>query len=569
MGVVEKCLAVRLGNPFLLTVLACVAFASAGCRSIPYSEKRPSKSKRQEQQSESLLQQRARAHAHYAAAVIQDINGEQAAANAEYLKAATEDSGDETLVLDVSRRLLQAKDFNNALGIVAQSAERADASGSIHARLGMIYAQLGRTQEALAANKKAIEKSPGLLAPYQNLFVGHMQAGREDAAWNILSQAASQAGAGPEFLVGLAEMYSNFGTQYPARRDQAKAESIKSLERAAGFKSLNSTLLLLLAENLNNAGDTTNAAKLYNQLLKNLPPVPGLRERVHAKLSEIYLRSDDHARAVEQLQALVREDPTNPQAWYFLGALAMDDRKPAEAVEHFQRTLILNPDFEQAYYDLANAQISSDKPGDALVTLEKTRRKFRQTFVREFLAGVAYAHQKAYTEALQRFTAAEVVARATDTNRLNHYFYFQLGAAFERNGQFEEAQKAFNKCLELQPDFGSALNYLGYMWAERGENLDKARALIEKALKAEPKNAAYLDSLAWVLFKQGSHKEALVEILKALELTEEPDATLYDHLGEIQAAHGRMDEAEKAWRRSIEIEDNPAVRKKLETTVSK
>jgi len=45
------------------------------------------------------------------------------------------------------------------------------------------------------------------------------------------------------------------------------------------------------------------------------------------------------------------------------------------------------------------------------------------------------------------------------------------------------------------------MNYLGYMWAERGVNLPKARELIEKAVKLEPKNAAYLDSLAWVIYK--------------------------------------------------------------------
>src|SRR4029077_15474753 len=93
--------------------------------------------------------------------------------------------------------------------------------------------------------------------------------------------------------------------------------------------------------------------------------------------------------------------------------------------------------------------------------------------------------------------------------RLMDSFYFQFGAACERAGDFAQSEKYFEKCLDLAPNFSQAQNYLGYMWAERGEKLDRARDLIEKALKAEPKNAAYLDSMGWVLFKLQRPKEAL------------------------------------------------------------
>ena len=107
------------------------------------------------------------------------------------------------------------------------------------------------------------------------------------------------------------------------------------------------------------------------------------------------------------------------------------------------------------------------------------------------------------------------------------------------------------------------MNYLGYMWAEHGEKLDKARELIEKALKAQPKNAAYLDSLAWVLFKQKQAQEALPYALKAAELSEKPDATVYDHIGDIYDALKQPEKAREAWRKSVSLEPNEEVRKKL------
>ena len=80
------------------------------------------------------------------------------------------------------------------------------------------------------------------------------------------------------------------------------------------------------------------------------------------------------------------------------------------------------------------------------------------------------------------FALSSPTARAMDTNLLTHRFYFQLGAADERARNYEEAEKYFRRCLELQPDFSEAMNYLGYMWAERGLNLVEARQLIEKAV---------------------------------------------------------------------------------------
>ncbi len=102
------------------------------------------------------------------------------------------------------------------------------------------------------------------------------------------------------------------------------------------------------------------------------------------------------------------------------------------------------------------------------------------------------------------------------------------------------------------------------MWAEHDMKLDQARELIEKALKAEPKNGAFLDSLGWVLFKLHQPKQALDYILKACELLEEPDATVFDHLGDIYAALQQPDKAREAWRKSLAVEPNDDVRKKLD-----
>ena len=206
-----------------------------------------------------------------------------------------------------------------------------------------------------------------------------------------------------------------------------------------------------------------------------------------------------------------------------------------------------------------------DQTKAARATLEKARARFHDNFFSEDLLARVYSREKDFTNALSHFTSAELLAKITDPKLLNEQFYFDLGAAYERKGDFEQAEQAFNRSLEYKPDFAEALNYYGYMLADRGVQLPRAREMIEKAVKAEPKNAAFLDSLGWVLYKLNQPAAALPQLLKAIELSEEPDATLYEHLGDIRAALKETAKAQEAWRKSLAIEPNPQIQKKLES----
>ena len=197
--------------------------------------------------------------------------------------------------------------------------------------------------------------------------------------------------------------------------------------------------------------------------------------------------------------------------------------------------------------------------------MEAARKQFPGKFAGEYLQGMSYHEQKEYPQALKHLVAAEEIARQTDTNRLSTALYFQLGATSERAGDHAAAEKYFETSISLSPTNAEALNYLGYMWAEKGEKLDRAQELIERALKLEPDNEAFLDSLGWVFFKLGKPREALDYLLKAVAATKDkPDATIYDHLGDAYAALKDMDKAREAWAKSLSIDATDAVKKKLD-----
>jgi len=506
------------------------------------------------------LEQRADAHAHYLAGLSFEQNREIESALAEYEKALIGDPANEDLAVELSRRYLQRKEYDKAIEVLKKAAEVPEASGLMFARLSLIYLQQGKTNAAVEASRTAIKRQPSSIAGYQSLFHLHRALGQTNEARKAVEQAAKQPKPDAPFLIDLAHLYLALDAESLALTNSpTRTRAREMLKRAASMESTNIVALQRLAQGFMFVGETKRAADVYLKMLQEDPDLMGVRE----SLAELYLRDNDSKRAAEQLKEIIRDSPTNPQAYFFLGAIAYEERRFADALDNYRKALLLGMDTQQIYFDIAVTQLALQKPRDALDYLEKARRKFRRSFLGEFYSGLCYMRLKEYTNALDHFTAAELVAKTTETNRLNHMFYFELGSAHERAGKIPEAEKYFEQCLSMSNSFAPALNYLGYMWAERGTNLTRARTMIEHAVKLDPTNAAYLDSLGWVLFKQGHTKEALDPIRKAVELNDEPDATLFDHLGDVYSALKQPEKAREAWRKSLQIEPNREVEKKL------
>src|SRR5437870_9666163 len=86
---------------------------------------------------------------------------------------------------------------------------------------------------------------------------------------------------------------------------------------------------------------------------------------------------------------------------------------------------------------------------------------------------------------------------------------------YERQKKYDQAEEMFRKVLSTDPDNATALNYLGYMLADRGVKLEEALNYIKKAVNLDPANGAYLDSLGWAYFRLGKYELAEDNLLKA------------------------------------------------------
>src|SRR5262245_11632801 len=136
------------------------------------------------------------AHARYAEAVIHELNDETEPALQGHVDAAMSDPNNETLVLDVSRQLLQAKQPEKALELLLRSTSNRRASGALHARLGLVYLQLDKTDLAIKSSRTGIKKQPRALAGYRNLYLIHLKLKQPQEALAALDEAAKASPTG-------------------------------------------------------------------------------------------------------------------------------------------------------------------------------------------------------------------------------------------------------------------------------------------------------------------------------------------------------------------------------------
>ena len=147
---------------------------------------------------------------------------------------------------------------------------------------------------------------------------------------------------------------------------------------------------------------------------------------------------------------------------------------------------------------------------------------------------------------------------------------FSRATAYDRNRQWIQAQADLQHALRLAPNQPFLLNYLGYSWVERKQDLQDARLMIERALDAKPDDGSIRDSLGWALLRQNDVGGAVRQLERAAELMPE-DPTVNYHLGAAYWAAGRKVEARDQWRWALILhpdrEDEARIRTALRLSV--
>jgi len=263
-----------------------------------------------------------------------------------------------------------------------------------------------------------------------------------------------------------------------------------------------------------NQPETIDLALLYARCALQLRP--------HLALAQLLLSDvlSAQSKPEESLAILAEIPPSSPYSWSARLRVAAD-------LEMLDRT-------EDAITQLK--EMSAEAPTRAgaemqLGDLLRGKKRFSEA-------------AKAYNEAIRRLQAAGMPERWS--------LYYSRGIALERSGQWKSSEADLLHALELKPDQPLVLNYLGYSWIDKGENLQRGLKMIEKAVELRPEDGYIVDSLGWAHYRLGDYTSAVEYLEKAIELVPE-DPTINDHLGDAYWQSGRPSEARFQWRRALQF----------------
>jgi Flp pilus assembly protein TadD len=162
--------------------------------------------------------------------------------------------------------------------------------------------------------------------------------------------------------------------------------------------------------------------------------------------------------------------------------------------------------------------------------------------------------RKNYDAAIPYYDKA--IALVPKVEKKHWGLFYARGIALERTKQWAKAEPDFKKALDLDPEQGPVLNYLGYSWLDQNMNIPEAFDLIKKAVRLRPNDGYIIDSLGWGYYIQKQYEQAVKHLDRAVELRPE-DPTLNDHLGDVYWRLGRKNEAKYQWDQALTLKPEP------------
>ena len=256
---------------------------------------------------------------------------------------------------------------------------------------------------------------------------------------------------------------------------------------------------------------------------------------------------------------MVKGAPDDSTLNYFAGVSFDALKQYNKAIRYFLKIKNDSEHYKKAIVHVAFLYNENDQLDKAIDFLEQKHGEMPEDIDIMLYLGSFYEEKNALPQAL------EILTRGAELAKDNPSLLFRLGVVQDKSDMKEDCISTMQRVIALEPENASALNYLGYTWAELGQNLDEAATLIKKALTIKPQDGFITDSLGWIYFKQGLYIKAIETLEKAAELTKF-DPIITEHLGDAYEKNNMLEKALKMHlkTRSKLKNDNPELIRKIE-----
>ncbi|HUM05944.1 MAG TPA: tetratricopeptide repeat protein [Terriglobales bacterium] len=276
----------------------------------------------------------------------------------------------------------------------------------------------------------------------------------------------------------------------------------------------------------------SEAQKLNDEILK---AIPDDSEALICK-GQIETRNNKASSAITTLQNVLKNEPANPAAHYQLG-LAFDQAgNTSQAEAEWRQAVALQPDLSTAHRALAGAAIArSDanalaQEADQIISLEPGSPDGY------LLRAVADIDRKQFA------SAEDFINRSLAKAPNNAAAYVQLGNLRVVQGRQADAQKAFQKALDLDPNSADGLGGVLNVYLTQ-KQVDKAIAVAQDQLRKYPQNVGFHIIMGRLLFEQKNDAAGAEAEFKQAAALDKNNTEALLSLGLVQNAQGKTDQA--------------------------
>ena len=507
---------------------------------------------------------KAEALAHFAEGIDFEEDGEMEKALEAYRQVLNVDPGQIELAVRVAALLTRDDDYPSAIDVLKDAVKVHPKAPEPYLELSFIYAKyLKKVNQAIEFANKAIALDPQKIDGYQRLFEIYLTAGDEQRALETLDRAAKMPNDDPTFWARLGRLYGSVILRPDAKPNPEQTARLNDVfEKAAAKGQNNAAVLKEVGDYFASTQQIKEALPFYLRVLELQPDDANVRE----KLATGFVLTNQRARAVETLEAIIQEHPEKYQSYELLAQLHDDEARalvranqtdPAnaefkKAAQNYEQSLLINPNHAATYLRLAELLLVPLKQSERAVSvLTEGRRRYPDAPEFAYYLAIALRESKKAKDAVIMFEEALNEAQNAEADFLKPRFYVEYGAAAQEAGLYDKAAELFHKAIAMDPaNAAEPYNYLGYMWAEQNSHLDEAEDAIKRALQLDPENGAYLDSMAWVEYRQGKYDQALENLKRAVENLPREDAVVFEHLGDVYLKLNRVSQALESWQKA-------------------
>lgn len=306
------------------------------------------------------------------------------------------------------------------------------------------------------------------------------------------------------------------------------------------------------AETLYNEGVSLKDSKKSQEAIDKFKKAVSLKPDYTAAFYEMgWCQNDtkDYIGAIISLRKARLGWPAVPKVYFELGYAFDKTGKKDSAISMYNRCLELKPDYSLAHKQLGYIDYVDENYKSAL-----SRFASYESAAKAEIKDYLYWYRKGFScNATKDFTTAKYsLLKSLEFKKDYLNTYLELGFAYSRLKQNDEAISYYKKAMEVDPKSHVPYNGIGEVYRDNIKDRDEAMVWYRKTLEMNPKERKALFGVGYCLNSQGKYGEAIPYLQKAID-NESTYTAAYVELGYSYYMSGRHSDAIEKFNKAISI----------------